>query len=300
MASEQLQTIVTMLRARTEEAGYSQRSIEEMRAGYEEMAALFPVADDIRREVTSAGGVAAEWISAPNASEECTLLYLHGGGYVIGSINTHRDLVSRLSRASGVRGLALDYRLAPEHPFPAAIEDATAAYRWLLESGSAPESIVIGGDSAGGGLTIATLLTLRDAGDPMPAAAACLSPWVDLEGVGASMTSKAAEDPMVQRNGLLEMAAAYLAGHDAKAPTASPVHASLEGLPPLLIHVGTAETLLDDSIRLAQSAQRDGVSVELETWDEMIHVFQAFAPMLPEGQQSIEKIGKFLSGALAS
>lgn len=300
MASKQLQTIVDMLRTRAAEIGGRQRSVAEMREGYETMSGLFGLAEDIQCETTRAGGVQAEWISAPGATAEHCLLYLHGGGYVIGSINTHRDLVSRLSRASGARGLALDYRLAPENPFPAAVEDATAAYRWLLASGFAPEKISIGGDSAGGGLTIATLLALRDAGDPLPAAAACLSPWVDLEAASESMASKADEDPMVQRGGLLEMASAYLAGADPRTPTASPVHASLEGLPPLLIHVGSAETLLDDSIRLARNAERDNVEVELEVWDEMIHVFQAFAPMLPEGQESIEKIGKFVSEALAS
>jgi len=300
MASEQLQNIVTMLHERASERGDAAPSIQEMRAGFEAMSGMFPVAKDIQCEPTEVAGVAAEWISAPNVSKDRVLLYLHGGGYVIGSINTHRDLVSRLSRASGARGLALDYRLAPEHPFPAAVDDATAAYRWLLDSGFAPDKVVIGGDSAGGGLTIATLIALRDAGVPLPAAAVCLSPWVDLEGVGDSMTSKAADDPMVQREGLLEMATAYLAGHEVKAPTASPIHASLQHLPPLLIHVGTAETLLDDSTRLARIAERDGVRVDLKVWDEMIHVFQMFAPILPEGQESIEEIGKFVSESLSA
>jgi acetyl esterase/lipase len=188
----------------------------------------------------------------------------------------------------------VEYRLAPEHPFPAAVEDATAAYRWLLASGVRPAGIAIAGDSAGGGLTLATLVALRDAGDPLPAAAVCLSPWVDLEGIGDSMATKAAADPFVRKEMIQFMAQQYLGERSLRTPLAAPLYADLHGLPPLLIQVGTAETLLDDSTRIAERARAAGVSVTLDTWDNMIHVWQLFAPMLPEGQQAIERIGAFI------
>ncbi|HTO58747.1 MAG TPA: alpha/beta hydrolase, partial [Pseudomonadales bacterium] len=262
--------------------------------GMEAMAGAMPLAADITREDVSAGGVSAAWITAPNAVRDRTILYLHGGGYVIGSINTHKELASRLSRAAQARVLLIDYRLAPEHPHPAAVDDALAAYRWLLSKGADPKRTAVAGDSAGGGLTVATLVAIRDAGLPVPATGVCLSPWVDLEGLGDSMTTKSAADPMVQRDGLLKMAAAYLAGKDPRTPLAAPLYANLGGLPPLLIQVGTAETLLDDATRLAERARKAGVNVTLEPWEDMIHVWQAFAPLLPEGQQAIERIGEFV------
>ncbi len=233
-------------------------------------------------------------VSTPAANPARVILYLHGGGYVMGSINTHRELGQRLSRAAAARVLLIDYRLAPEHPHPAAVEDATRAYRWLLSRGVSPSRLVVAGDSAGGGLTVATLLAARDSGLPLPAAGVCLSPWVDLEGVGESMTTKAAADPLVQRDGLRRMGALYLNGQDPRTPLASPLYADLSGLPPLLIQVGTAEALLDDSTRLAERAREAGVEVDLEPWDDMIHVWQAFAAVLPEGQQAIERIGQFI------
>jgi acetyl esterase/lipase len=263
-----------------------------MRAVMEEM--VMPVPADVKCTPVNAGGVPAEWIVAPGAAEDRYVLYLHGGGYVMGSINTHREMVSRISRAAGVRALALDYRLAPESPFPAAVDDATGAYRWLLAQGAKPARTVIAGDSAGGGLTLATLVAIRDAKLPVPAAGVCLSPWADMEGVGASMTSKAKEDPIVQKEMLLGMAKLYLGGADPKTPLAAPLHADLRGLPPLLIQVGSAETLLDDSTRVAERAKAAGVKVDLEVWSEMIHVWQLFAPILPEGQEAIAKIGKFI------
>jgi acetyl esterase/lipase len=213
---------------------------------------------------------------------------------VIGSIKTHRDLAGRISRAAGARVLNVDYRLAPEHPHPAAVEDATAAYRWLLARDQDPRRLAIAGDSAGGGLTIATLVALRDQDHPLPAAAVCLSPWVDLEGVGDSMKTCADIDPMIQLDHLLQMAKLYLGGLPPRTPLAAPLYADLSGLPPLYIQVGTAETLLDDSNRIAERARKVGVDVTLEPWEDMIHVFQAFAPILPEGQQAIDKIGEFL------
>jgi acetyl esterase/lipase len=291
VASQQLQMIVEALRARPDSA---ELSIQDQRAAFQELASQFQPAQDVRCEPVDAGGIPAEWITTPEAGHERAIYYLHGGGYVMGSIGTHRDMISRLSRAARARALAIDYRLAPENPFPAAVEDSTSAYRWLISTGVDPARLVIAGDSAGGGLTMATLVALRDAGDPLPAAAVCLSPWVDLEGVGESMTTRAEVDPMVQRESLLQSAKAYLRDADPRTPLAAPLYADLSGLPPLLIQVGTAETLLDDSTRLAERARAAGVEVILELWDDMIHVWQFCAAMLPEGQQAIDRIGEFV------
>lgn len=291
MASQQLQMIVEALRARPDSA---ELSIQDQRAAFQELTSQFQPAQDVRCEPVDAGGIPAEWITTPEAGHERAIYYLHGGGYVMGSIGTHRDMISRLSRAARARALAIDYRLAPENPFPAAVEDSTSAYRWLISTGVDPARLVIAGDSAGGGLTMATLVALRDAGDPLPAAAVCLSPWVDLEGVGESMTTRAEVDPMVQRESLLQSAKAYLRDAAPRTPLAAPLYANLAGLPPLLIQVGTAETLLDDSTRLAERARAAGVEVILELWDDMIHVWQFCAAMLPEGQQAIDRIGEFV------
>jgi acetyl esterase/lipase len=291
MASEQLAMIVDMMRAAKP---LSEPTVEEMRAGLEAMTSGYSLPEDVSAEPVDAGGVSAEWITTPESDEEHAILYLHGGGYVVGSIRTHRDLAGRLSRAAKARVLLIDYRLAPEHPHPAAVEDATAAYRWLLTQGAEPSRLAIGGDSAGGGLTVATLVALRDARQPLPAAGVCLSPWVDLEGIGESMRTKADVDPMVQGDRLRRYAEYFLAGQDPRTPLAAPLYADLSGLPPLLIQVGTAETLLDDSTRLAERARKAGVEVELEAWDDMIHVWQAFAAVLPEGQQAVDRIGEFI------
>ena len=291
MSQQQLQQIIQMLKAQPI-AG--RPTVQETRENFEQMTKVFPVAPDVKCEPVNAGGVKSEWVTAPGADAGRAVLYLHGGGYVIGSINTHRDLAARISRATKARVLLIDYRLAPEHPFPAAVEDSVAAYRWMLAQGLKPSRIAVAGDSAGGGLTVATLVAIRDAKLAVPAAGVCLSPWIDLEGIGDSMKSKASVDPMVQKEGLLEMAAHYLNGQDARSPLAAPLYADLAGLPPLLVQVGTAETLLDDSTRLAERARKAGVKVTLEPWNDMIHVFQVFAPMLDEGQQAIDKIGEFV------
>jgi acetyl esterase/lipase len=291
MASEQLQMIVEVLKSRPVREGLT---FEEMRANFEQEASFFSVPADVRCEDVDAGGVPGEWIMTPEATAERVILYLHGGAYTIGSVKTHRELISHLSRTAGARALAINYRLAPEHPFPAAVEDATTAYRWLLKNGVEPGRIVIAGDSAGGGLTVAALVALRDAGDSPPAAGVCLSPWVDMEGIGESMKAKAEVDPLIQREGLLEMAKAYLGSANPRTPLAAPLYADLTGLPPLLIHVGTAETLLDDSVRLAERARSAGVDVVLEAWEDMIHVWHFFASILPEGQQAIDRIGEFI------
>jgi monoterpene epsilon-lactone hydrolase len=254
----------------------------------------FQLPTDVRCDPVDAGGVPAEWITTPGVVPERVIYYLHGGGYVIGSINTHREMVSRLSRAAGARVLILDYRLAPENPFPAAVDDSVAAYRWLLSDGVDPARLVIAGESAGGGLTVATLVALRDASEPLPRAGICLSPWVDLECLGESMVTKAAMDPLVNRDGGLIWAKAYLGDADPRTPLASPLHADLMGLPPLLIQVGTAECLFDDATRLADRARAAGVDVTLEPWDDMIHMWHMFAAILPEGQQAIDRIGEFI------
>ena len=295
MASKELGILVEMLRARPIVGDVS---VEEMRQGMAAMIGSAQLPAGLVREPLSVNGVPAEWVSARGAAADRAVLYLHGGGYVLGSIGTHRELAARISAASGARCLVIDYRLGPEHPFPAAVEDAVKAYRWLLDVGYAPERLAIAGDSAGGGLTMATLVALRDAVLPLPATGVCISPWVDLAGEGESMTTKEAVDPMVTRGPLLMMAKHYLGGADAKTPLASPLWADLRGLPPLLIHVGTSETLLDDSIRLAERARKAGVEVELEAWPEMIHVWHAFAAMLPEGREAIERIGAHLAKRL--
>ena len=294
MPSAEHQMVVDQLRAQKLQAP----TVAEMRRNIEALGGMFPLAADVRCEKISANGVPAEWVALPGAAADRAVLYLHGGGYVIGSIDTHREFASRISRASGARVLVLDYRLAPEHPFPAAIDDAVAGYRFLLDHGVSPKKIVIAGDSAGGGLTVAALVAIRDAKLPLPAGAVPISPWCDLEGLGDSATTKAAEDPMVTKDGLLAMAGHYLNGADPRTPLAAPLYADLSGLPPLFIQVGTAEILLDDSTRLAERARKAGVEVRLEPWDGMIHVFQIFAHV-PEAGQATEKIGAFVRSVTA-
>jgi monoterpene epsilon-lactone hydrolase len=289
MASEQLNKVIERIKSAPQNPN---ASLEARRAGMERISERVPA--DVICEKVRAGGVNAEWISAPGAAADRVILYLHGGGYVLGSINTHRAMVSRIARASNARALAIDYRLAPEHPFPAAVEDAVASYRWLLAQGYKPNKIVIAGDSAGGGLTLAALLAIRDAKLPMPAGAVPISPWTDLEGTGESVRTRATRDVMVTQENLAGSAKQYYGAHDPKDPLVSPVHADFRGLPPMLIHVGDAEILLDDATRVAKSAKAAGVNVELEVWDDMPHVWHVFAKILPEGQQAIDKIGKFV------
>lgn len=295
MASAEFEQVLLMMKSRPEAPEVT--DLAERRAGMEAILGATPVPADISVTPVSANGVPAEWVEVQGAGES-VILYLHGGGYVIGSIATHRNLAANISRASGARVLVAGYRLGPEDPFPAAVDDAVACYRWLLSQGIAASNLAIAGDSAGGGLTMATLLALRDAGVELPACAVCLSPWVDLEQTGASMTERSALDPMVQKDTLDEMAALYLNGADAGQPLASPLNGDLAGLPPLLIQVGTSETLYDDSVRLAERAREAGVDVALEPWDEMIHVFQMFPT--PEASQAVERIGEFVKARTAS
>jgi acetyl esterase/lipase len=247
-------------------------------------------------EKVDISGMAAEWLT-PETVHGGTLLYLHGGGYIICGPDTHRPMVATLARRAGARALVIDYRLAPEHPFPAAVEDACKAYRWLIAQGVAPESITVAGDSAGGGLTLALLLSLRNAGDPMPAGAALLSPWTDLAMSGWTHVTHAKLDPMLSVEGALLAARHYLQGALPTDPLASPLYGEFGGLPPLLIHVGEREILLDDSVRLAERARAAGVSVEIKTWQGMPHVFQAFG-FLPEARAALAEIGDFLTARM--
>jgi epsilon-lactone hydrolase len=295
VASQELQVLINILRSAPVVAD---ASVEQQRAGMLAMTADAQLPPGLIREPTVANGVPAEWSSARGSAADRAVLYLHGGGYVIGSIETHRELVARISTASGARCLSIDYRMGPENPFPAAVDDAVSAYKWLLEIGYGPERLAIAGDSAGGGLTMATLVALRDQKLPLPAAGVCISPWVDLALEGDSMTTKEAIDPMVTRKPLQKFAFHYLGKADPKHPLASPLYADLRGLPPLLIHVGTSETLLDDSTRLAERARKAGVDVELEAWPDMVHVWHAFASLLPEGREAIERIGAYLKKRL--
>lgn len=294
MASEQLQQAIDMFKEMGAKMGEA-KNMDDMRAIMIETQAP----EGVTCTPVDAGGVSAEWSVAPGVDEAKVVLYVHGGGYVMGSAGSHRDVTGRLSKAAGARVLSLNYRLAPEHPFPAPVDDAVAAYRWLLAQGVSSGNIAVAGDSAGGGLAIATLLALRDAGEPLPAAGIGISPWVDMEGTGESMTTRAAVDPVVQKEGLLGMAKLYLGDADPKNPLAAPLHADLAGLPPLLLQVGDAETLLDDSTRLAEKARAAGVDVTLKVWDEMPHVWHLFAPILPEGRQAIDEIGSFFQARTA-
>jgi len=288
VASEELKTVQELLRSFDLES----LTIAERRKAAESVASVPPAGTVV--EPVEANGVPAEWVAAAGVGDGRALLYLHGGAYQIGSPGTLRHLVARLSGVAQARALSVDYRLAPEYPFPAAVDDAVAAYRWLLAEGTDPATIAVAGDSAGGGLALGTLVALRDAGEPMPAAAVLLSPWTDLALTGESLRTRASVDVMVKPGSMHQTAAFYLAGEDPRHPYASPLYANLRGLPPLLIQVGDAEVILDDSTRVAARAREAGIDVTLEVWDEMPHVFHAFAGLLPESDQAIERIGEWL------
>jgi acetyl esterase/lipase len=251
-----------------------------------------PVTRRMRFEKVRAGGVQAEWFHAPESDPGRVLLYFHGGGYSIGSIDSHRDFIARLCIAAGATGLAVDYRLAPEHPFPAQLEDALAAYRWLLGRDVDPSRLVVGGESAGGGLTLSTLVSLRDAGDPLPAAAVVISPWVDLECNAPSVLANERYD-YISRRALRAYAGRFVRDADLRNPLAAPLHADLRGLPPMLVQAGGAEALLDDARRIAARARDAGVDVTLDIEEDMIHVFQLFAVILERGRLAIERAGAF-------
>jgi acetyl esterase/lipase len=289
MADNEIVALRAKLASRPRSDDYQQRRRDIDARG---LAYGLPV--DVKIEPVTANGVRAEWSSTPGTLDDAALLYLHGGGYVIGSLDSHRHLVTEAGRAAGCWALSLDYRLAPEHPFPAAVEDAVAGYRYLLGRGVKPSRIAIAGDSAGGGLVVAAMVAIRDAGLPQPGCGWCISPWVDMEASGETMTSRSAADPMVQKPGILDMARLYLNGADPRSPLVSPLYANLAGLAPLLIQVGAAETLLDDALGLAKAAGAADVYVDLQIWPEMVHVWHLFHPELKAGLRALQAGGAFV------
>tara|TARA_R110001592_G_scaffold362770_1_gene678159 strand:+ start:6899 stop:7783 length:885 start_codon:yes stop_codon:yes gene_type:complete len=248
---------------------------------------------DVHITPINAAGVSAEWLEPSESSPDNVILYLHGGGYFMGSPATHRGLVGHLAHACGVRALSVDYRLAPEHPFPAALEDSLTVYQWVLDQGVLPKNIIIAGDSAGAGLALATLVSLRDNQKPLPAMALCISPWTDLALTGESIETCAEIDPYIS-NDQLKLGSHYMGKNDAKLPLISPLYADLQGLPPLLVHVGTDEILLSDSTRLAEKAKAAGVDVTLKVWEHMWHDFHMWAPYLPEANSAIAEMAVFV------
>jgi epsilon-lactone hydrolase len=272
--------------------------IGERRKNMDARGLAYALAPDVAVEKISANGVSAEWTSTTGAARDAAILYFHGGGYVIGSLDSHRHMVGEVGRAANCVVLALDYRLAPEHPFPAPVKDAVAAYRYLLAQGYKPERVALAGDSAGGGLVVAAMVAIREAGLPQPGCGWALSPWIDMEAIGESMESKAAADPSVQKPGILDFARLYLGGADPRSPLAAPLYADLAGLAPLLIQVGAAETLLDDAIRLAQRAGAADVFVDLQIWPEMVHVWPLYWPELKAGKRALDDAGAFIRRAL--
>jgi monoterpene epsilon-lactone hydrolase len=247
----------------------------------------------VRHEELEIDGMRAEWAIPEGAKDGRAILYFHGGAYVVGSIASHRSMVSQLAKVAGCRALSVDYRLAPEHLFPAAVEDAVKAFEWLITHGYEAENIVIAGDSAGGSLSVAAMLSLRDAGSPLPAAAMLLSPWTDLEVKGESVRSVGRRDPMLTAKALCREAGMCLGEESPRHPLASPIYADLKGLPPMLIQVGTREILLDDARRLAERAKEAGVEVELDVWEDMFHVWQFFTPLVPESNAAIARLARF-------
>ena len=279
------------------QAVYSQwgrgTSVAQMRADWD--AVFVAHASDCSFDIVDAGGVESVWIEAPNARPDRVVLYFHGGGFRLGSIHSHRDLMERISRAGAARVLGVSYRLAPEHSFPAPIEDALTTWRWLLAQNIAADRVIFAGDSAGGGLAISAMLAARQHNLPLPAGAVLMSAWTDLEANGGSYVTRADRDPIHQRGMILDMAKGYLgAGGNASDALASPLHGDLAGLPPVLVQCGGRETVLDDSIMFADKARAAGVAVDLEIEDDMIHVFQMFAAELDEGRAAIDRVGAFI------
>ncbi|MCG8454655.1 MAG: alpha/beta hydrolase [Holophagales bacterium] len=303
MSRGQLQLLKQILRAG---AGNAKTPLAVLRSNFDRFTTRFPevegaVSEAVEIPADPSPPIRAEWVAgspAIGASRERCMLYFHGGGFVLGSLASHRQLAARLSRAAGAPCLSVGYRLAPEHPYPAALEDALGAYRWLSRQAGG-RRIAVAGDSAGAGLGLLTAVHLRERGEPLPDGLLCLSPWVDYEGTADSLHRHAELDPMVDRPGLLRMARLYLDGADPRAPEVSPLWADLRGLPPLLIQAGGSESLLDDARRLAEAARVAGVAVRLETWAEMIHGWHLFAGRLDEGREALERAGSWIRGVWA-
>ena len=270
-------------------------AIADLREEYDRAVEIFPLPDSVSLEAGTLGGVPGEWLRPEGADPTRALLYFHGGGYVLGSTRSHRHMVAALAAGAGVHAFSADYRLAPEHPFPAAVEDGTAAWKGLLDRGIDPARAVVGGDSAGGGLTVAALVKARGDGLPMPAGGLCISPWTDMTLEAGSYAAKAESDPMVKKDQIERWTGVYLgADTDRRHPWASPLYANLEGLPPLLVQVGSEEVLLDDSVSLAEAARRAGIDARLTIAEEMIHVWHWFDRLLDRAQEGIDEAAAFI------
>jgi acetyl esterase/lipase len=289
---------ITKLLLETREIAAKKR-VKDARHEMEHMANSIQLPADVEINEIIKDGIQMTWLKTPDVIEDRVIMYLHGGTYFAGSFKTHKDLIQRLSRESRCRVLALEYGLAPEHPFPEGLNDTIKTYEWLINDKKIhPNRIIFAGDSAGGGLAIATLLKLRDLNKPLPAAVVCLSPWTDLTFQSDSYYDNKILDPRITLDGLMFGVGLYVGDNDPRNPYISPIYGDLNGLPPLLIHVGTTEKLLDDSIRLADNAKKAGVDVTLKIWQDMIHVFQVYAVLIPEGNESIREIGIFIQNKI--
>jgi monoterpene epsilon-lactone hydrolase len=274
-------------------------SIEKLRRDTEKSTGLFGrLPEGFLVEPVTIDGLSAEWILPPRAKKDRVILYFHGGGYVIGSSRSHRPIVAKFVKGSGMGALVLDYRLAPEHPFPAALDDSLKAYRWLLAEGVLPSNIVLAGDSGGGGLCLATLLALRDQGIPLPAAAAANSPWTDLKNTGESLLTNTKVDTLCWPGSWTVFSKYYAGDNDPGLPWISPLYGALHGLPPILIHVGGDEVLRDDSTRFAEKAKAAGVDVILRVGEGMFHCYPVCAPLFPEATQAMEEICSFIQSSI--
>ncbi|MGY8935778.1 MAG: alpha/beta hydrolase [Alphaproteobacteria bacterium] len=290
MASPELQMLIDAKRADP----YSPtKTIEELRGTSAATGAAIPLPDGATYAIVDANGVNAEWVEAAGSSQDRTFMFIHGGGYYRGSAAGSRATAAYISAATGARVFSTDYRLAPEHPFPAAIDDVLTAYQWVLSQGVDPKRTVVGGVSAGGGLTLALLLKLKDIGGTLPAAAVPISAWTDMKQTGETLVSKADVDPTISKAYLDRMSESYLNGADPGTPLASPLYGDLSGLPPLLVQVGTAETLMDDSRIFAERATSAGVDVTYEPWEDMIHGWHGSPHILPEAREAIVSIGNY-------
>ncbi|MFX1568616.1 MAG: alpha/beta hydrolase [Promethearchaeota archaeon] len=297
MVSKEFENLRRILKERKLSA--EKKRVEEERRSFEQITALVSLPKDIKMIKFLVKAISCVWIESPNCNQNNVIFYLHGGGYITGSIDTNKDLVARIARVSESRVLFIEYRLAPEFPFPAALEDAISAYEWLINTEHiSPNNIIFFGESAGGGLALSTLIKIKELSLQLPAAAILLSPWVDLDFTGDSIKNNAKIDPFITFDTMLFYARLYIGNNNPRDPNISPLYADLKDLPPLLIHVGSAELLLDDSRRLAEKAKISGVDVELEIWKDMTHVFHAFAGLIPEGQRAINKIGVFIRSLL--
>lgn len=294
MGQSEIDAVRALLSSKPRPVGWQER-----RQRIEEVGSIWPVAEDIELERVDIDGVPGEWSIAPGSDASRILLYFHGGGYCSGSIMSHRRLVTEAGRAAKVRTLAIEYRLAPEHPFPAALDDALSAWRFLRSRGVAAGHIAVGGDSAGGGLSVALINQLRKAGEPIPGCAWLISPWTDLTLSGSTLTTKEAVDPIIHKTYLAELTEAYLPEtFDRRDPRVSPLFADLAGLPPTLIQVGACETLLEDSTRFARAAGVANIAVTLQIWPDMIHAFPMWNAHLEPGRRALAQAGEFIGRQL--